>query len=103
MRLSNSQRSLIRECVESLLGSEVEIFVFGSRLNDSLRGGDVDLMLISPRSIPLAKKLELECDLEDRLGLPVDILVIPPQGPQTAFQHLAIERAQKLPPVEQRI
>lgn len=45
MRLSNTDVQKIRHEVTSQLGGEAEIVLFGSRVDDSARGGDVDLMI----------------------------------------------------------
>jgi len=46
MRLSQSQVSNIREAVHKVLGDGVVVIrLFGSRANDALKGGDIDLMV----------------------------------------------------------
>ncbi len=51
MRLTNQQIGLIRELARQVAGSESRVRVFGSRLDDSARGGDLDLMLELPEPI----------------------------------------------------
>jgi len=47
LRLSAKQRNDIRKSVEGILGhSLIEIYLYGSRTNDNLRGGDIDLLVI---------------------------------------------------------
>lgn len=53
MRISKSQINSFIAAVEELGVHEFEIFLFGSRANDSAKGGDIDLMII-------AKKNEIE-------------------------------------------
>ncbi len=46
MRLSQSQVNSIHEAVRKVLGDRsVVIRLFGSRANDALKGGDIDLMV----------------------------------------------------------
>jgi len=46
MRLSTRQITTIKQAVTSLLGSDgVRITLFGSRLNDDVKGGDIDLLI----------------------------------------------------------
>ena len=47
MRLTQSQRDMILSSVREFIESSVQVHVFGSRLDDTKRGGDVDLLLIS--------------------------------------------------------
>ena len=46
MRLSTRQITTIKQAVTSLLGGDgVRIILFGSRLNDNVKGGDIDLLI----------------------------------------------------------
>ena len=45
MRLSPTHVQAIKETVTSLVGQEANIVLFGSRADDSARGGDVDLLI----------------------------------------------------------
>lgn len=51
MRLSPNHIYAIKESVASLCGQDAHIVLFGSRVDDSERGGDVDL-LISMKQAP---------------------------------------------------
>ena len=43
MRLTPHQRAEIRSAVARLFGADAEVRLFGSRTDDSKRGGDIDL------------------------------------------------------------
>jgi predicted nucleotidyltransferase len=45
MRLTEHQIQAIRQLVHKVAGEQARVRVFGSRLDDYARGGDVDLML----------------------------------------------------------
>lgn len=45
MRLNPSDAALIRQTVSDLAGQDSQVKLFGSRLNDSAKGGDVDLLV----------------------------------------------------------
>ena len=45
MRLTEFQCSLIREETSKFFGSHSHVWLFGSRVNDSQRGGDIDLYI----------------------------------------------------------
>lgn len=47
MRLSERQQDIIRRAVESCFGRDARVLVFGSRLDDARRGGDIDLLVES--------------------------------------------------------
>lgn len=45
MRLTDQQRQIIREEVARIFGPRARVYLFGSRLDDRARGGDVDLFI----------------------------------------------------------
>jgi predicted nucleotidyltransferase len=47
MRLSPDQQATIVHCARQQFGAGARVLVFGSRLDDAARGGDVDLLVES--------------------------------------------------------
>lgn len=45
MRLTPTQQTLLKEAVIDVCGEEAQVFVFGSRLDDNKKGGDIDLII----------------------------------------------------------
>ena len=43
MRLSSSQIEAIKQETEHFFGAQAEVWLFGSRVDDAQRGGDIDL------------------------------------------------------------
>ena len=43
MRLTPAQIDTIKSTAQALLGEDVQVTLFGSRVDDSAKGGDVDL------------------------------------------------------------
>ncbi len=78
MRLTSDQAQTIRERIRSCMGPHARIWRFGSRADDSRRGGDVDLY-VEPESPPgLAARLRCKSALADALDLNVDLIVRQP-------------------------
>jgi predicted nucleotidyltransferase len=48
MRLTDDQAQAIKQLACHIAGEQARVRVFGSRLDDSARGGDLDLMLELP-------------------------------------------------------
>ncbi|PKO82929.1 MAG: DNA polymerase III subunit beta [Betaproteobacteria bacterium HGW-Betaproteobacteria-11] len=70
MRLTSGQIALIRNTVAGIAGPEASVKLFGSRLDDKARGGDIDLLVELPHPVQNAPLLasRLEARLERRLG-----------------------------------
>ena len=48
MRLSNEYREAIKRNGNAIFGQDCKILLFGSRTDDSKKGGDIDLYIIPP-------------------------------------------------------
>lgn len=97
MRLSADDITIIRSLVQGRFGADAGIWLFGSRLDDAARGGDIDLY-IEPAS-PVRDNLflarqALRRELERRLRQPVDLVVN--SGRPTAFMRQARSEGQPL-------
>ena len=79
MRLSLEQIDTITAHVHHYFGHGAKVWLFGSRLNDNRRGGDVDLYV---EAMPQALMQELRCriQLSEALDMPVDLIVRPPDN-----------------------
>ena len=75
MRLTAKETEIIINTVCEIFG-ECQIILFGSRLDDSRKGGDIDLFVIPKEKCDLlSKKIKAVAKLERELYKPVDILV----------------------------
>lgn len=93
MRLDDKTREIIKSEVAIQLGSDAVVRLFGSRVDDTQRGGDIDL-LIEPGQ-PLEHRVQAECKLAARLfirlgGRKVDVLIKDPTMPLQPIHQLAI-------------
>ena len=66
MRLSDQEANAIREEVRAL-DPNAEIYLYGSRANDSARGGDIDLLVLSIR-LGFRETLRLRTRILERIG-----------------------------------
>jgi predicted nucleotidyltransferase len=75
MRLTNKEINIIKSQTFKLF-EEVQIYLFGSRIDNNKKGGDIDLYIIPKnKKDTFRKKLLLKARLEDLLFKPVDIIV----------------------------
>jgi predicted nucleotidyltransferase len=78
MRLSQKQRQVIRDEVACIFGADARGHVFGSRLDDTQRGGDIDLHIEAAGNAEelLDRELALYARLQRNLGEQrIDIVV----------------------------
>ena len=59
MRLDNTTRAIIKREVASLIGAGSVVRLFGSRVHDNRRGGDLDLLVESFE--PIENLMKAEC------------------------------------------
>ncbi|OAI07088.1 nucleotidyltransferase family protein [Methylomonas methanica] len=96
MRLSKEQTQLIAETILGIAGTDVAVYLFGSRLNDQAKGGDVDLFIESDQPISLLRRAQIKMQLESQLGLPVDIICQARVTKASPFRQIAKGSAVKL-------
>lgn len=76
MRLTAAQIDTIKSTATAVLGEGVQVTLFGSRVDDTQKGGDVDLYVEAVQP-DLMKKIRCKVSLQDQLELPVDLIVKP--------------------------
>ena len=76
MRLSQNEINIIKKTVLKYINAD--IYIFGSRLKDNLKGGDVDIFISTKEKLSFKEefklKLLLKMELKDKLFLPVDVV-----------------------------
>jgi predicted nucleotidyltransferase len=81
MRLSPDQVHAIVAATQELAGAGARVRLFGSRVNDQLRGGDIDLLVECPRPVarPVWLAAQITARLQRSLGeRKIDVLVVDP-------------------------
>lgn len=70
MRLTTKQQHIIKQEVKAQFGDKAKVWLFGSRTDDSLRGGDIDLYIQINAQIPdsLQREMRLYANLIKKLG-----------------------------------
>lgn len=99
MRLSPQHIRAIREVVRHECGPEARVRLFGSRLDDTRRGGDVDVLveLEQPVERPAVLAARLSARLSRRLdGRSVDVVLSAPNLPRSAVHRMAEQQGQLL-------
>ena len=81
MRITTEQIAVIRQGVAELAGAQARVWLFGSRVLDDARGGDVDLLLELDEAIdePARLSAKLAARVSRAMhGRKVDVLIKAP-------------------------
>ena len=92
MRLTDQQAEAIAQLAHEMAGERAQVRVFGSRLDDQVRGGDLDLLLELPEAVPnpalLAARFSARVS-RTLHGRRVDVLLAAPNLKRLAIHDLA--------------
>jgi predicted nucleotidyltransferase len=92
MRLSSRSRDIIRSVARDIFGPDATVRLFGSRVDDQARGGDIDLLVELPEPVEESnrKALRMVARLQQELGdQPFDVLVVDPTTDQQPIHRQA--------------
>ena len=99
MRLTPEQIHAIRTGVAQLAGQDARVWLFGSRVHDQERGGDVDLLL--ELDVPVSEPAQLAARLSARVsramyGRKVDVVVRAPNLMHLPIHSIALQEGVRL-------
>lgn len=90
MRLTNNEITVIKSSATSFFGSGARIFLFGSRTDDSRKGGDIDLYVEAEHPVQLQDKISFITHLKMTLGdQKIDVVVNAPNKKDQKIFHEA--------------
>jgi predicted nucleotidyltransferase len=74
LRITELERDCLINAVKKI-DSDAKIWLFGSRVFDNKKGGDIDIAILSPK-IDLLKRIAIKQEIEDVIGeQKIDLLV----------------------------
>lgn len=90
VRLSETEAAIIRQVVAESFGRGSRVRLFGSRVDDAGRGGDVDLYVVpGGRDDLYRRRIRCLAKLTARLSYPVDLVVAEEDG-QRPIDRVAV-------------
>lgn len=94
MRLSAHEINSIKETVKSLDENAV-VYLFGSRVDDTKKGGDIDLLIISDK-MGFAEKSKILWTLYEKIGEQKIDILLSKTGKESTFIEIALKEGQQL-------
>ncbi len=74
MRLTEKEKTTLRSTVENF-DPEAKVYLYGSRTNDALKGGDIDLLVLS-ETLTFSDKISILVEIKQILGeQKIDLLI----------------------------
>lgn len=67
MRLSHKEIELVKSVILGVIPG-AEVYIFGSKIYDTAKGGDIDFLVISENEIPVKNILTIKILLKENLG-----------------------------------
>ena len=95
MRISESIYHSIKERIQGSIPN-AEVVLFGSRADDSAKGGDIDLLLLTEEKLPLASIKRIRRLILNDIGEQKIDIVNFPKSITHPFKSLALESAIRL-------
>ncbi len=99
MRLSQKEQQAICQAARQVFGPSSRVMVFGSRLDDQARGGDLDLLVECPQALdkPGLCIAHFAALIQMQIGLrKIDVLTVSPDHGLTPVHQIALQDGQWL-------
>lgn len=92
MRLHLSEIDIIKSTLHETI-DDAKVFLFGSRTDDTKKGGDIDLFVQTHKNISLKDELKILAQMEFRgIERKIDLIIQTPQTPpQKLFETILKE------------
>lgn len=96
MRFDPHQIEVILHCVYQQFGPHARVSLYGSRVDDAARGGDVDLLVETDVRATVHQRALAAMHLKQALQWPVDLQVVERANDASSFACVARRRSQAL-------
>ena len=89
MRISQQKLDFLSKNIKHVL-TNCKLYLFGSRVDDNERGGDIDILILSDKKLNLSEKLKIKRNFYNKFGEQKIDLVNFTFSEKTAFKDLIL-------------
>jgi predicted nucleotidyltransferase len=86
MRITENEKKVIINAAKSI-DPDAQVWLFGSRTDDSKRGGDIDIGILSEK-VDVMEEIDIRQQICDKIGEQKIDLVVSKDGQQAFFKHI---------------
>lgn len=92
MRLTSAQVELLKNKIRAYI-PEAQVYLFGSRVDDTQKGGDIDLLVLADRRLSFDEKFAVKLAFYQQFGeQKIDIISFS-RNDETTFKQIALLNA----------
>jgi predicted nucleotidyltransferase len=95
MRLSTEKIENLKESITTILPNS-KIYLFGSRVDDFKKGGDIDILIVANRRLDFREKAKVERNFFEKFGEQKLDLISFEYNTNNAFKSVALQEAIRL-------
>lgn len=95
MRLKDNQADYLKNSIQAALPG-ADVYLFGSRTNDHLKGGDIDILVIGDDKLTFQQIRDIKISFYKKFGEQKIDIVTYKQDESSTFRDLALLEAIKL-------
>jgi len=92
MRISETESNFIVHRILELL-PEAKVYLFGSRVDDQEKGGDVDIIIVGKRKLTIKEKLKIKRAFWNEFGEQKLDLISTTEKEESPFKNIALDNA----------
>lgn len=98
IRITAYEQKMIKSLVKKHFGGDADVYVFGSRVDENKKGGDIDLYITAEMPPPeiVRSKISLLVDLEKTIGEQKIDIVVNNHSKQKSIFEIAENQGVKL-------
>ena len=95
MRVKNEQVAFLKQSIKKYL-PDADLYLIGSRANDKLKGGDIDILVIGEKALTGQEKRNVKITFYKEFGEQKIDIVSFKRGEPSNFKELALIESVKL-------
>jgi predicted nucleotidyltransferase len=95
VRLPKAQTRFLKSAIQNII-KDADVYIFGSRADQSKKGGDIDVLVLADRKLKLAEKILVQVEFFKQFGEQKMDLLSYTRAEDNSFKKLILSDAVKI-------